>query len=286
MNSELSAKISILIVTFNNASTIELCLESLQRQTFTEFKILIFDNASGDSTIRKISKNSDIKMFSGEKNIGFGAAINKLAEKAEADYLFILNPDCICPPETLARLYDFARIHPGAVSPALIYPDGKPQASARSFPSYKNIIFSRRSPLFQLGLTKTGDAGYLAFDQPAKVPAISGTAMFIRSELFRQIGGFDERFFMYLEDIDFCRRLAEKEIDVWYLPDVKVSHVLGASSNSAALKASFHHHCSMYKYFTKHFPRNKIKNLLLLFLLGAGFVISVITKILGIKRRK
>ena len=83
-----------------------------------------------------------------------------------------------------------------------------------------------------------------------------------------------------------CQRLAEEKVDIWYLPDVKISHVLGASSASAAFKASFHHHYSMYKYFTKHYPLNRIKNLLLFFLLGAGLVISVVMKALGIKRRK
>jgi len=286
MISKSPIKISILIATFNSASTIGQCLQSLSQQSFTDFEILIYDNASGDTTLEQIAKFENIKIYSGQKNIGFGAAINKLAEKAEADYLFILNPDCVCPPETLAQLYDFACTHPGAISPALIYPDGKPQVSARSFPGFKNIIFSRRSPIFQLGLAKTGDAGYLYLDRPATVPAVSGTALFISYEVFRRLGGFDERFFMYLEDIDLCQRLAEEKVDVWYLPDVKISHVLGASSASAALKASFHHHYSMYKYFTKHYPRNKIKNLLLFFLLGAGLIVSVVMKALRIRRRK
>ena len=91
---------------------------------------------------------------------------------------------------------------------------------------------------------------------------------------------------MYLEDIDLCRKLAEKEIDIWYLPDVKISHALGASSASVALKTSFHHHYSMYKYFTKHYPRNKIKNLILFFLLGAGLIVSIAMKTIGIKGRK
>jgi len=286
MTSELPAKISILIVTFNSASTIEQCLESLLKQTNTDTEIFIFDNTSKDATLEKLSRYKNIKIYPGQKNIGFGAAINILAEKSEADYLFILNPDCVCPPGTLVRLCDFALTHPGAISPALIYPDGKPQLSARSFPSYKNIIFSRRSPVFQLGFSKTDDAGYLNLDRPSKVPAVSGTALFISNKLFKQLGGFDNRFFMYLEDIDLCLRLAEKKVDIWYLPEVKISHVLGASSASAAIKASYHHHYSMYKYFTKHYPRNKMKNLLLLFLLGAGMMVSIVMKTIGIKGRK
>ena len=286
MISESPIKISILIVTFNSASTISQCLKSLSQQSFADFEILIFDNASGDMTLEKISKFENIKIYPGQKNVGFGSAINKLAEKAGADYLFILNPDCVCPPDTLAQLYDFARTYPGVISPALIYPDGKPQLSARSFPSYRNIIFSRRSPVFQLGFSKTDDAGYLYLNQAAKVPAVSGTALFISNKLFKQSGGFDERFFLYLEDIDLCRRLVEKKVDIWYLPDVKISHVLGASSASAAAKALFHHHYSMYKYFTKHYPRNKMKNLFLFSLLGAGLMASVVMKALGIDRRK
>jgi len=286
IKSKSPVQISILIVTFNSASTINQCLDSIIRQSFSDYEILVFDNASGDATLKEISKYQNIKMFPCQNNIGFGAAMNKLAEKAGGEYLFMLNPDCVCPPETLIRLLDFARAHPGAISPALVYPDGDQQLSARSFPGYKNILFSRRSPLFQLGLAKSGEAGYLFLDCAAKVPAVSATALFIGNNLFKQSDGFDERFFMYLEDIDLCRRLAEKEIDIWYLPDVKISHVLGASSASNAIKASYHHHFSMFKYFTKHYPRNKIKNLILFLLLAAGLMVSVATKVLKVKKRK
>ncbi|MCP4580226.1 MAG: glycosyltransferase family 2 protein [candidate division Zixibacteria bacterium] len=279
-------KVSILIVTYNNASTINRCLESLRRQESADFEILVKDNASVDETEEILAKYENIKVFTDNKNLGFGAAMNYLAKMAEGEFLFILNPDCECPENTLARLYEFGRNHGGAISPALKYPDNSLQVSARNFPDFRRIVFSRRSPLFQLGLFKTGDAGYIKPDHPAKVPAISATAMFIGKNDFESVDGFDERFFMYLEDIDLCRRLNSAEIDVWYLPDIQIKHVLGASSSTTAFKSSFHHHLSIYKYFTKHFPGKYIRNSFLAILLFGGLMTTILMKLLGFRRRQ
>ena len=279
-------KISVLIVTYNNAATISNCLESLNKQSFEDFEIIVLDNSSNDATIEQLDKYDNIKLFQSEENIGFGAGVNYLSRMANGEYLLILNPDCMVTDNTLARLHDFAVKHIGAISPALIYPDGAQQPSARQLLSYKNVIFSRRSLIYQLGFTKTRQAGYIIPDRPAKVPAISATAMFIKAELFNRVNGFDERFFLYLEDIDLCVRLSLINIDIWYLPDVKIKHLLGASSSETSIKSSYYHHFSMYKYFTKHFRRNYIKNLLLLLLLTAGFISSILLDLLKPKRRK
>ena len=279
-------KISILIVTYNNAATISDCLKSLQEQTLQDFEILVLDNCSNDRTLDELEKYNSINVYPSERNIGFAAGMNRLSKQSRGEYLFMLNPDCVCPNDTLEALSEFALNHEGVLSPALVYPDGTSQPSARQFISYKNILFSRRSPFYQLGLVKTDTAGYFMPADPAKAPAVSATALFILNELFLKIGGFDERFYLYLEDIDLCLRLSKIDVDIWYLPDIKLKHSLGASSKGSSARAAYYHHFSMYKYFTKHFPNNYIRNTLLLILLAGGFAVSVFLNVFKPKRRQ
>lgn len=278
-------KVSVLIVTYNNSATIAGCLDSLKNQSFQDMEILIRDNASSDETAN-ILESLHANLFKGERNIGFGAAMNFLARQASGEYLFMLNPDCLCPADTLANLLHFAGSHTGVISPSFMFPDGNFQATARNFPDYSNIIFSRRSPLYQLGLVGARDAGYLRSSHALKVQAVSATALWLSRDLFSAIGGFDERFFMYGEDLDLCKRLEENGHDIWHLPDIKIEHVQGASSSQAAIRSMFYHHLSIYKYFTKHFPRKYIRNSILMVLLVAGFAVSLILKILGLSKRK
>lgn len=279
-------KISILILTYNNADTILSCLESLNNQTLRDFEIIIRDNNSSDNTVNQIKQYDNIKLYVGESNIGFAAGMNYLSRQTSGEYLYLLNPDCECPVDMLEKIYEFALSNPGVISPAFIYPDGTPQLSARHLLSYKNVLFSRKSPLHKMGFSKIDSAGYLNPASRSKVPAVSATALFIRNDLFREIGGFDERFFLYLEDIDLCFRLNKNNIDIWYLPDVKLKHIQGASSAKTSFKLLYYHHISMFKYFTKHLSGNYIRHILLLILLAAGFAVSVMLNIIKPERRK
>jgi GT2 family glycosyltransferase len=278
-------EISILIVTFNNEATIIDCLKSLLEQSHKSVEILIWDNCSTDITCQQIRQFPRMRLISSQKNIGLAAAINRLAEKAVGKYLFILNPDCLCPPYTLQTLVAFSQSHPGAISPALVFPDGEIQYSARQFPDYKNIIFSRRSPIGLLGLFDSQKAGFIFPDKPSAVPAVSATALFIPKVIFEEIGCFDERFFLYCEDIDLCRKLHNRGISIWYLPDLRVVHLLRVSSQKAPIKSLYYHHRALFKYFTKHNPRGYIKNLILFVMLTGGFLFSTGISVFG-KRNK
>jgi GT2 family glycosyltransferase len=278
--------ISIMIVTYNNATTIGHCLDSLAKQTFTDFEILIRDNASSDGTAKLLADDIRVRLFVGENNIGFGRGMNFLAERASGEYLFILNPDCECPADLLAKLIESSGRHEGALAPALVYPDGTPQPSARELPDYRSILYSRRSPLYQLGLVKAADAGYLMPASDTQVPAVAATALMLKKSIYDQVGGFDDRYFLYGEDLDLCQKLGEIKLPIWYLPALKIKHILGASSTKSSLAAAYYHHLSIYKYFTKHFPRNYIKNFGLMILLTGGFLFAAVMKLIGRTRRK
>jgi GT2 family glycosyltransferase len=279
-------RFSVLIVTFNNESTIGNCLESLRRQSQRDFEILVRDNGSSDATVRIIEDFGKAKLSKSSRNEGFGAGMNKLAGEAGGEYLFLLNPDCVCPEHTLQKLHDFAVSHEGAIAPALIGLDGRQQISARNLPDFKNIVFSRRSPLYLLRLINHEAAGYLEIHQPTKVPAVSATALAIKRQLYDGMGGFDERFFMYLEDIDLCHRLGDAGVDIWYLPDLKIQHIWGASSKKYPFRSSYHHYVSMFKYFAKHHQKDHFRLFILLFLLASGFVSTSVLSLLGFRGRR
>jgi GT2 family glycosyltransferase len=234
------------------------------------------DNDSRDGT-KEFLDSLTIKKVISEKNRGFGAGVNIGRSMADGAYLFFLNPDTILPPGTLKSLHDFACQNPSAaiISPTIIWPDGKLQPHARHFPSRLDFFFGRGSPLFKLGITHERMAGYIEpSNGPLKAPAVSATALFMISDLFRQLGGFDERFFMYLEDLDFCRRAAQAGYDIWLLPDIRVIHRWRQSSKGRPYFSSYHHHLSVLKYFGKHNRHQFLRNFTLLLALAAGFVVS------------
>jgi GT2 family glycosyltransferase len=278
-------EISVLIVTYNNSSTIDNCLEALFKQTYSSFELLVWDNASSDNTLEKLRTYPNLRLIASPKNVGFAVSMNSLSEKTSGKFLFILNPDCICPPDTLQKLLVFAELHPGAISAAFMFPDGQIHASARDLPTYSNILFSRRSPLSFFGLFGSSNAGYFIPDRAAKVPAVSATGLFLRKALFNESGRFDERFFLYCEDLDLCRRLHAKNIDIWYLPELKITHLLRVSSRKNPLKPLYHHHWGIYKYFTKHYPRQYIKNSILFVMLMFGFILSALFAAFGSKKQ-
>lgn len=282
-------RISNIIVSYNCLESLKACVKSLEDQKGEESEIIVIDNDSNDGTIGFL-KERKFKTILSQKNIGYGAAVNRAAGDAEGKYLFILNPDTQLPPTALEKIYEYAEDNPdvGLISPALRYPDGRLQLSARKFPRRRDFLMGRGSPLFLLGLTGEREAGYIVpdGDQPIDVPAVSATALFVRSELFHRIGGCDERFFLYLEDLDLCRRVRNIGFKVVLLPSVTVFHSWRKSSRKRPYFSSFHHHLSVFKYFQKHHADQWLYNLMLLFALAAGLVVSfVLVAVRGGKRK-
>ena len=257
------------------------CLQSINSQTGVTVETIVIDNASKDNTAAYL-KDQHLKKILSSRNLGFGAAANLAASQAEGQYIFVLNPDTILPPDALKNLFEFAECTPraGLISAMLVYQNGQPQLSARTLPRRRDIFLGRGSPLFKLSLSDEKKAGYIIppDNQPLRVPSISATAVLIKHEIFKDIGGFDSRFFMYLEDVDICRRIREKGLEIWMLPEVKIKHSWRKSSNSRPYFASYLHHISVYKYFCKYEPKKIFHNLSLLIFLTIGYVFnSVIT---------
>jgi GT2 family glycosyltransferase len=281
--------ISIIIVSYNCLDSLRICIESLSKQQSVRFEILVFDNNSKDGTPSFLETQS-FKHILSKENLGFGAGVNRAAGSAEGKYLLILNPDTIVPPSTLSRLLEYAESDDaaGLVAPALRHPDGRLQPSARRIPRRREIVAGRGSPLRMLRIATDRTAGYIiqSGNEPMNVPAVSATAVLIEAAFFRKLGGFDERFFMYMEDLDLCLRIRNESKAIILLPAVSVTHVWRQSSRQRPYSSSYHHHLSIYRFFAKHYPARRALNLLLLIALSAGLCITFLLNSMGLRGRK
>lgn len=272
-------EITTIVVSHNCLESLKISLNSLRDQRGVKHEIIVVDNDSSDGTVEYL-RQSEIKTVFSDVNIGYGRAVNLGAGEATGEYLFVLNPDTEFSSSTLADLYDFARNSEniGMISPLIRYPDGTVQLTSRNLPGRSEFFLGRGSPMFKFGITDESAAGYIKpkDNKPLEVPAVSATALFIKKEIFSEIGGFDGRFFLYLEDIDLCKRVAERGLRIMLLPSVSVTHFWRGSSRKRRFFSIYHHHLSVWKYFRKHFPDERIYNTVLLAAIVLGMIASSI----------
>lgn len=231
----------ISLVTTNERSLIEKCLESLFSDLLDSkltFKIVIVDNASTDGIEEVASRSPDMHFIKQQQNEGFGKSHNQTFRAVpDAKYYLVLNPDTVFEPgsQTLRKMYDFMESHPdvGIAGPKLLYPDGGLQYSCYRFPKFLQPLYSR---------TKLGERGrgqlirdhfiMKDFDHASTRPVdwVMGSVMFARGEAVARVGGFDDRFWMYAEDSDWCRRMWNAGWKVYYFHEVSLSHIHGRFS--------------------------------------------------------
>jgi N-acetylglucosaminyl-diphospho-decaprenol L-rhamnosyltransferase len=278
--------ISVIIVSYNCLEPLRDCLNSLSVTEKISSEITVVDNDSRDGTPEYL-RSLRIKAIFPGKNLGYGAAVNLGAAEVHGKYILVTNPDTIYTPDILKSLYDFAESHPkaGLVAPLLLHPDGTVQISARAFPRRRDLALGRGSLVHKLGLSDIKKAGYFENigTEPQIVPTVPATAVLLSSVLFKKLNGFDKRYFMYMEDIDLCRRVTDLGYEIWILPPVKIKHSWRQSTSKRPYFASFYHHVSVYKYFIKFHPREYLKNSILFLMLIAGFILnSIVMALKGI----
>ena len=176
-------------------------------------------------------------MISNPANLGYAAAVNRACRAAPGRDVLLLNPDVEVPGAGSFRaLAEFLEQNPraGAVGPRLLNADGTTQASARPFPS-PIAMAGHASAARRLPFARRATERYLrlpSLEEPSPVGWLLGAAMLIRRRAYEEVGGWDERFFLYLEDTDFCRRLASAGWESWYLPTVALRHLHARQSDT------------------------------------------------------
>lgn len=174
------------------------------------------------------------------RNLGFAAACNLAAKGAETDHLLFLNPDATLAPGCLDALAARLDAHPeeGVAGPAISFPDGRPQLSVRADPNAAVVLHQYtafRWLLLFRGAWKRYRRPLPAGEDPVAVPVLMGSVLLVRRRLFEDLGGFDERYFMYYEEADLCRRARETGAGVVFVPAARAVHEGGASARAAPL---------------------------------------------------
>jgi hypothetical protein len=252
--------VSVIVVTHESAGDIAACLNSLRRHPpKRSHEVIVVDNASTDRTASIIEEDyPEVRLVRSDRRRGFAANCNAGARLARGAILFLLNPDARITPGSVDALADYLDAHPSVavVGPSLVYPDGSHQPSARRFPTTA-VTLLRRSPLRLLWPNSEGEQRHLmldaVFDQPAEVDWLLGAALCLRASVYGDLGGMDERYRLYCEDIDLCRRAWEAGGTVVILPDAVVEHDLSELTRRRFLtRATLWHMRSMARYVRTH----------------------------------
>jgi len=214
------------------------CLDSiLNGNQDVETEIFVVDNCSSDGSVEIIRQHyPQIRLIANDKNLGFARANNLALRESQGEYVLILNSDTVLAPGTLQKLLKFLDAHPeiGVLSPKLVKADGSMDlACRRSFPTSLDIYLrllgiDRLFPKSKL--FSHYNLMYLDPSISCEVDCVSGAFMFVRRQAIDEVGLFDERFFMYAEDVDWCYRFKLAGWKVFYLADVEVLHYKGESA--------------------------------------------------------
>ncbi len=247
-------KLSVVIVTYNSSDVIRDCASSLAGQEFdrTSCEILVVDNHSTDETVRVLQEEYPaFKQISGGTNEGFAVAANRGARKGTGEYLLFLNPDTILEKDFLRSCCAALGADPtiGVIGPRLVSPDGNVQPACWKAPSWQTLLAEAFLPHHLATRVVT-----VRPEVTTAVSGVSGACLLTRRDVFERVGGFDEQFFMYYEDRDYCRRVETGAFRIMHLHDLVTIHA-GASSAHKDLETFFKtYHRSRLFFYRKYLP--------------------------------
>ncbi|MFH1509066.1 MAG: glycosyltransferase family 2 protein [bacterium] len=292
MNKELS----IIIVNWNVSRELNKCIKSIVEKTKNiDFEIIIVDNNSMDCDIWEVGKRwPQSYIIHNKVNFGFATAVNQGIGKAKGEYILLLNPDVLIPDEnTLRSFIDQAKDikNLGVAGCKILNYDGSIQESVRRFPDIKSqsLILLKLHQLFKLKAIKNYLAKSFDYDYSDSVDQVMGAAFLISQTAIEKIGQFDENYFLWFEEVDFCKRAKDKGLKIMYLAGTSILHQKGESfAKLPAVKKQYIYLNSLYKYFKKH-GQGSEKNIILFLAplsLFLALVVNLIETFKTIKRDK
>jgi N-acetylglucosaminyl-diphospho-decaprenol L-rhamnosyltransferase len=246
-------KFSVLIVNYASWPLTLRCIASLRETRYEGFEIIVIDNDS----VEPPELPSRVRLIRNEENVGFAGAHNRGIAASSGDPIVLINPDTLVERDFFEHLEGFLSRNPrvGISGPRILDSEGELQLSARREISILSGFLGRTSLLTRLfpksSLVKSQFPAVTEQYHPTPVDWVSGACMVVRRETLRDVGPLDERFFMYFEDADLCKRARAAGWLVYYLPQVEIVHQTGASSRSKP-KAIWLLHKSAFLYHRKH----------------------------------
>jgi len=250
--------LSVVIVTYNSVSLIQQCLSSLMRsRSGITFEIIVVDNASIDNTVRIVKERyPDVRLIENNENAGFGKASNIGARVTGGKTIVFLNPDTVVEDFCLDKLHSFIEKTPevGIVAPRLLYPDGTLQLSCRKYYKIRTILINR-SPLKKFSFFRKELNDHLMFNadhsRTQEVDWLLGACLAMPRKVMEKVGCFDERYRLYFEDVDLCRRVKSADYKVIYYPEATVIHHHQRESARRFSNKTIWHIQSAVKYFNR-----------------------------------
>lgn len=249
--------ISIVILTRNRKLLLKNCLDSLIFNKKLNYKILVVDNNSSDGTQVLLKQYKSVSIINNKQNLGVARARNIGIKRLKSDYIVFMDDDAFIEKDSFSKIIHFLQKNKkvGIIGPKILYPSGKIQESARTFPSFSSIIW-RGTFLHRIFPKISFYKNYVLSDfdhlSIKEVDWVMGACQIIRKEVFKSIGLFDEKYFVVYDDIDFCYRAKKAGWKIIYYPNLRVYHRYARESAKGIItKAKFEHIKSIFRYFYK-----------------------------------
>ncbi len=250
--------LSIIIVSFNTKDLLVSCIKSILKNTKNiKFEIIVVDNNSTDGSF-DAAKNLGAVVIKNKENIGFAAANNQGAEVSRGQYVLFLNSDTQIHDNVLGEMISSIEENPkiGVATCGLNNKDGSIQDTGGYFPTLPRVLawmlfFDDIPWIINLITSYHPHTSY--FETPHKQDWVKGAFLMTRRDIFKKVKGWDETYFMYVEDVDLCFKIKKLGFEVWYLPKYKITHLGGASSKTQefSLISEFQ---GIKKFYIKHYP--------------------------------
>lgn len=245
--------VRVVTVYYNSGRALPRFLETINAATTRPLEIVVVDNASPTTP----SVAEGVRVVRSDANLGYGGGVNLGAADSESEWLLVANPDLVWEPDSLDTLIDHAERWPkgGVFGPMLLEPDGSPYPSARRFPTVitgvGHALLSRIWPSNPWSRRYRNEGTDPLADR--QTDWLSGACLLIRRSAFDEVGGFDESYFMFFEDVDLCWRLAELGYTSHFVPQSQVRHDQGHSWRSQPAEMIRAHHASAYRYVSRRY---------------------------------
>jgi GT2 family glycosyltransferase len=247
--------LDVIIVSYECRAALSACLESLLGSG-VDARVTVVDNASTDGTVKMLRRDfASVSLLALQRNIGFGAAVNRAAAGGRSEELLILNPDTIVGSDALVRLREALAADPGrgAVGPRIRDSEGHLELSRGRTMSPGNDAWFKLIERLR-GLAPVAAALERSYDRAVDTESLTAACLLLRRAAFDGVGGFDERFFLYGEDVDLCRRLREAGWRLRYVPSATVRHSRGISARTQPEASEIAYRRSQLAFYRKHHP--------------------------------
>ena len=252
-------KVSIIIISWNTKKLLGECLDSIREfAADLSYEVIIVDNASEDGSQEMVRKlYPEVHLIKNDHNSGFAKANNQAVKVSSGEYVLLLNSDARLTDSALQNLLELAKKNPaaGLIGARLLNPDGSFQASHSPFPTlwreflilsglgryFAGSWYPSRGPQVEMG--------------PQQVDYVEGACLFCLKDVYSQVGGLDEAYFMYAEEVDLCYAMKKAGYQVWYHPEACIIHHGGASSLNRRTQREGDLYCSRIRFFRKNYGK-------------------------------